>query len=111
MPPKGIVIRISALLILAGCSRSATQPEAPPPNIVLILVDDLGWMDLHVQGNERLDTPSIDRLASQGMRFTNGYAAAPVCSPTRAAILTVLSPARLHITTHIPDRFYRKERP
>jgi len=73
-------------------------------NIVFVMVDDLGWMDLHCQGNKRLDTPHIDRLAAQGMRFTDAYAAAPVCSPTRAAVLTGQSPARLHLTTHIPDR-------
>ncbi|MHC4117278.1 MAG: sulfatase [Planctomycetota bacterium] len=73
-------------------------------NIVLIMIDDLGWMDLHCQGNERLDTPNIDKLASQGMRFTDAYAAAPVCSPTRAAIMTGQSPARLQITNHLPDR-------
>lgn len=73
-------------------------------NIILIMIDDLGWMDLHCQGNERLDTPNIDQLASQGMRFTDAYSAAPVCSPTRAAIMTGQSPARLGLTTHIPDR-------
>ncbi len=59
-------------------------------------------MDLHVQGNERLDTPVLDQLARDGMRFTDGYAAAPVCSPTRAAMMTGLAPARLQITNHAP---------
>jgi arylsulfatase A-like enzyme len=68
------------------------------------MIDDLGWMDLHCQGNDRLDTPNIDQLALQGMRFTDAYSAAPVCSPTRAAIMTGQSPARLGLTTHIPDR-------
>ena len=72
------------------------------PNIVLIMADDLGWMDLHCQGNELLDTPHLDQLASEGIRFTDGYAAAPVCTPTRAAIMTGVSPARLHITNHAP---------
>ena len=74
------------------------------PNILFIMVDDLGWMDLRCQGNTRLQTPFIDQLATQGMRFTDAYAAAPVCSPTRAAVLTGLSPARLRITNHIPDQ-------
>ena len=74
------------------------------PNILFVLIDDLGWMDLHVQGNTAVHTPNIDRLASEGMRFTDNYAAAPVCSPTRAAILTGLSPARLAITNHLPDQ-------
>jgi len=64
----------------------------------------MGWMDLAVQGNELVETPHIDQLARDGMRFTDAYAAAPVCSPTRASILTGLSPARLRITNHIPDQ-------
>ncbi len=72
------------------------------PNIVVIMADDLGWSDLHCQGNELLDTPHIDRLAAQGMRFTDAYAAAPVCTPTRAAMMTGLAPARLAITNHAP---------
>ena len=74
------------------------------PNIVLIMIDDLGWMDLACQGNRLVETPHIDRLASQGMRFTDNYAAAPVCSPTRAAMMTGKSPARLKITNHLPDQ-------
>ena len=54
------------------------------PNILFIMADDLGWMDLACQGNKLVETPNIDRLARQGMRFTSAYAAAPVCSPTRA---------------------------
>ena len=54
--------------------------EPAKPNVLLIMIDDMGWMDLRCQGNERLHTPNIDRLASQGMRFTDAYAAAPVCS-------------------------------
>ena len=87
-----------------GGQGSGVSGSSERPNIILIMIDDLGWMDLHCQGNERLDTPNIDRLASQGMRFTDAYAAAPVCSPTRAAIMTGQSPARLGITNHIPDR-------
>ncbi|MCH8239725.1 MAG: sulfatase-like hydrolase/transferase, partial [Proteobacteria bacterium] len=63
----------------------------------------MGWMDLHCQGNKDLDTPHIDRLAEQGMRFTDAYAAAPVCSPTRAAMMTGQWPARMRITNHIPQ--------
>ena len=84
--------------------RKATNRAKRPPNIVFIMVDDLGWSDLACQGNPLVDTPNLDRLAAQGMRFTDNYAAAPVCSPTRAAVLTGKSPARLRITNHIPDR-------
>jgi arylsulfatase A len=93
---------------LTGCrpaSISSIPPKAErPPNILLIMIDDLGWTDLHCQGNNRLETPNIDRLATQGMLFTDAYAAAPVCSPTRAAIMTGQSPARLAITNHLPDQ-------
>ena len=70
------------------------------PNIVLIMADDLGWKDLHCYGNDRLDTPNIDRLARQGLLFTDAYSAAAVCTPTRAALMTGESPARLNITNH-----------
>jgi arylsulfatase A len=72
------------------------------PNIVVIMADDLGWMDLHCYGNERLDTPALDQLAAEGMRFTDAYAAAPVCSPTRAAMMTGQTPGRLRLTNHAP---------
>lgn len=87
--------------------------QAAPPHVVLIVADDLGWMDLRCQGNNRLSTPRIDALAKQGVRFTNAYAAAPVCSPTRAALITGLAPARLRITQHGKDgpEFWPKDRP
>jgi len=75
-----------------------------PPNIVFILADDLGWTDLGCFGSSFYETPNIDRLAQQGMRFTSAYAACPVCSPTRASILTGKYPARLHLTDWIPGR-------
>ncbi len=84
--------------------KSGYSEEKKLPNILMIMIDDLGWMDLRCQGNQRLHTPNLDRLAERGMRFTDAYAAAPVCSPTRAAVLTGLSPATLKITNHIPDQ-------
>lgn len=97
----------SRILPLALFLIASAAPAETRPNILFVLIDDLGWMDLRCQGNENLETPNIDRFASQGMRFTDAYAASPVCSPTRAAIMTGLSPARLHITNHLPhqDRF------
>ena len=71
------------------------------PNVVLILADDLGWSQLGVYGGAAYRTPNIDRLASEGLRFTNAYAAAAVCSPTRAALMSGKYPARLHLTDHI----------
>ncbi len=84
-------------------AQFATAQEAKrPPNVVLILVDDLGWRDLGCYGRgDVFETPNIDRLAAQGMRFTQAYANCPVCSPSRAALLTGKDPARLHFTGHI----------
>lgn len=91
----------TAAVLLLVASLTA---EGKKPNILFILIDDLGWMDLACQGNTHLHTPHIDRFAAEGMRFTDAYAAAPVCSPTRAAVLTGQSPARLHLTNHLPDQ-------
>jgi len=78
------------------------EPAATrPPNVIVILVDDMGWRDLGCQGSGLYETPHIDRLAGSGMRFTQGYSACTVCSPTRAAILTGQYPARLRITDWI----------
>ena len=80
-------------------------PSSPRPNIVFILADDLSASDLGVYGNPYQQTPHLDRLAGQGMRFTQAYASAPICSASRAAILTGRSPARLHFefVTKLPD--------
>lgn len=80
-----------------------------PPNIVFLLADDLGWSDLGCYGADLHETPRIDRLAQQGVRFTQAYAM-PVCSPTRAALLTGRHPARLHYTTWREAAVERGER-
>ncbi|NBR70184.1 MAG: DUF4976 domain-containing protein, partial [Verrucomicrobia bacterium] len=72
--------------------------------MVFILADDLGWKDLGCYGSEFYETPNLDRLAQEGMRFTDAYASACVCSPTRASLLTGKSPARLHLTDWLPGR-------
>jgi arylsulfatase A-like enzyme len=114
MNPSRRILR-ATILSVAVAIVLALAPSLPaaPPHIVLIMSDDLGWMDLHCQGNARLHTPRIDALAGQGVRFTNAYAASPVCSPTRGAMITGLSPARLHITQHGQDgpAFWPKDRP
>lgn len=94
-----------ALASCAGTVPTASLGETRAPNIVFIMIDDLGWMDIRAQGNEVFVTPNLDRLARESTRFTDFYAAAPVCSPTRAACITGLAPARLRVTTHIPDRW------
>ena len=83
--------------LLPGFGRAGNVSSAHP-NFVFILVDDLGWADVACYGGDLHETPNIDRLARQGMRFTDAYAAAPVCSPTRASIMTGKYPARLHMT-------------
>ncbi|MDG2014214.1 MAG: sulfatase [Pirellulaceae bacterium] len=80
----------------------ASEPgQAKPPNVVFILADDLGWRDLSCEGSTFYETPNIDRICREGMRFRNGYAACQVCSPSRAAIMTGKSPARIKITDYI----------
>jgi len=81
--------------------RSLFGQEHRRPNFVFFLVDDMGWQDLGCYGSPFYETPNIDRLAAQGMRFTDAYAACPVCSPTRASIMTGKYPARLRLTNFI----------
>jgi arylsulfatase A len=95
---------IAAVSAIGGVPASA-QASEQPPNFVIILVDDLGWTDLTCQGSKYFETPNIDRLAAEGMRFTDGYAACAVCSPTRAAVQTGRYPARLGVTDWIRAKF------
>ncbi len=92
------------IFLVAGCStnRSGNSTGESLPNIVLIVVDDLGYKDLHCYGNNLVETPNVDRLAREGIRFVNAYASCPVCSPTRAAILTGKNPVTVDITDWIP---------
>lgn len=99
------------LAIGAGISAFLQSPslcdQAAPasrPNVVFILCDDLGINDLQCYGRKDHRTPNLDKLAAQGMRFTSAYCAQPICSPSRAAILTGKAPARLHLTTFLPGR-------
>ncbi|MCM0646860.1 sulfatase [Clostridium swellfunianum] len=71
------------------------------PNIVFILIDDMGWKDLSCYGSDFYETPNIDKLAEDGMLFTDAYAACPVCSPTRASIMSGKYPARVGVTDWI----------
>ena len=89
--------------VLCGINGIGHRVEATQPNIILFLIDDLGWKDLGCQGSTYYQTPNIDRLASHGGRFTDAYAACAVCSPTRAAVLTGKYPARLLLTNWLPD--------
>lgn len=90
---------LALILFLGACSQ-----EPPPPNILFILVDDLGWADLACYGSSFHETPHIDQLAAEGIKFTNAYASSPVCSPTRAAIMTGKNPTLVGITDWIPGQ-------
>ncbi len=109
---KRLLIHCSCLLALVTTAGAKPTAKSEPPHIVLIMTDDMGWMDLSCQGNGKLRTPHIDAFAKQGVRFTDAYSASPVCSPTRAALITGLAPARLNITQHGADRasFWPKDR-
>jgi len=106
----------AATLVLPGCSAGTPGfPKAgknikPKPNFLFILADDLGWSQLGCYGSGFYETPNIDRLAEEGMRFTDAYAACPVCSPTRASIMTGKYPARLHLTDFIAGGNYPNEK-
>jgi len=86
---------------LFGSGATQAQGRTPHPNIVFILADDLGWAELGCYGNTFNETPNLDALARDGMRFTTAYAAAPVCSPFRAALMTGQYPVRTGITDYL----------
>lgn len=98
-----------------GAGAAATAVSSVPaargaasgrkPNFVFILIDDLGWADVACYGSTLFETPNIDRLARQGMRFTDAYAACPVCSPTRASIVSGKYPAHVNLTDFIPGHW------
>ena len=91
-----------------GCTKLAGpfagKASSKKPNIIFILADDLGWAELGCYGNRFNETPHLDRLAEKGMRFTQAYASAPVCSPYRASLMTGQYPARIGMTNYLqPD--------
>jgi arylsulfatase A len=108
----------TAAVALGGFGRAAgaaepsdgSKPGTGKPNVVFILADDLGWSQAGCYGSRFYETPHIDRLAAEGMRFTDAYAACPVCSPTRASIMTGKYPARLHLTDFIAGSDFPHER-
>ena len=95
---KNAILPLLVSLLLAA----SPGPAADRPSFVVILADDLGWGDLASYGHPTIRTPNIDSLAAEGVRFTNGYAAAPVCSPARAGLLTGRIPSRTGIYDWIP---------
>ena len=101
---RGLTVFLPALAAAACLLTGDALAVSPQPrNVVLFLIDDLGWRDLGCYGSDYYKTPHVDRLAREGGRFTDAYAACPVCSPTRAAILTGKYPARLLLTDWLPS--------
>lgn len=99
------VIRFVVVLFAFQCFTSLLPAGQPvKPNIVFFLADDLGWTGLRSYGSDFYETPNIDQLALEGMRFTNAYSSCTVCSPTRAALMTGQNPARLRLTSFIPGQ-------
>ena len=92
-------------------TATPTLTAAKQTNFVFFLVDDMGWADIGANGSTYHETPNIDHLARSGMRFTQGYAACPVCSPTRASIMTGRHPVRVDITDWIPGQANRPANP
>ncbi len=106
MPNARLVLAVLSAVVAGAAVRAQDHAR---PNVIVVLVDDLGWADLGCQGSRTYETPAIDRLAAEGVRFTDAYAAGAVCSPTRAALLTGRSPARLGVTDWIRARFQRRD--
>jgi arylsulfatase A len=102
-------MRIVTLALVFALLLTTQLPAAEKTNVVFILADDLGWADLGCYGSKYHKTPHLDRFATSAMRFTQGYAACPVCSPTRASIMTGRYPARLNLTDWLPGRADRPD--
>lgn len=98
---RQIIALCIALTGVFSSALAAAEPAGQRPNIVFLLADDLGWTGVGCFGSDLHETPNIDRLAGEGMLFTDAYSACTVCSPTRASIMTGKYPARLHLTDFI----------
>jgi len=96
------VLLTACFLLQPGVLMANTGENAPKPNFLFLLVDDLGWADLGCYGSTFHETPHLDRLAKEGVRFTDAYTAASICSPTRASLMTGKHPVRVDITDWIP---------
>ena len=96
-----ISIYLSLMLLTAFSCKSQNNGFTNTPNIIIFMVDDLGWTDVGSYGSDFYETPTIDKIATNGIRFTNAYSASSVCSPTRAAIMTGKYPARTKVTDWI----------
>lgn len=101
---NSLAMRLGVIALFGTVAADGLAADDVRPNVVLIFADDLGWADLGCTGSTFHETPRLDRLAAEGMSFTNAYAACPVCSPSRAALMTGRWPARVGITDYIAGR-------
>lgn len=98
---------LCTVLLASGCSTDKIERQ---PNIILIFIDDMGWADLSSFGNTDAQTPNIDKIASEGIRFNQFYVNSPICSPSRVAISTGTYPQRWSITSYLAHREQNQER-
>ena len=101
---SGAVTANLAVLAMAGTVEKVSAKTPGKPNVVFILIDDMGWRDLGCFGSDFYETPNIDRMAQDGIRFTSAYSSCHVSSPSRASILTGMYPASLGLTDWLPGR-------
>src|SRR3954447_11948957 len=101
---------LSALLVLLVSAPAVLAAASPRPNVLFVLIDDMGYADLTCYGERRVHTDHIDRLAAEGIRFTQFYVASPICSPSRTALLTGQYPARWRITSFLETRASNRNR-
>jgi arylsulfatase A len=108
LPVKNKLMKILPgfmMLLLFGCHSNRKMPvaesSATRKNIILVLADDLGWNDIAPYGQSFIETPHLTQMAREGIQFMNAYAAAPLCSPTRASVITGNNPARINLTEHL----------
>ncbi|MDQ2688356.1 MAG: sulfatase-like hydrolase/transferase, partial [Armatimonadota bacterium] len=104
LPMLAAATAFTALAAPVNAQQAVTPPLAKRPNIIFVLIDDMGYGDLSCYGNKLAQTPHLDRLAAEGIRFTQFSVASPLCSPSRTALLTGRSPARYGITSYLASR-------
>ena len=105
---KSIIIK-SIFTCFASCFTCIAFAQQRP-NIIFIFIDDMGYSDLSCFGNKEIETPNIDRLAKEGMRFTNFYDNSPICSPSRVAAITGSYPSRYRIYSYLDSREKNRQR-
>ncbi len=107
MKRSHVILVVGMMAILISCARFS---DTPPPNIILIFIDDMGWSDWSCFGNPDASTPNIDRMAAEGIAFEQFYVNSPICSPSRVAISTGQYPQRWGITSYLAYRNRNEER-